>query len=278
VDKDNHRFVDQLLVPPGKEEYVYEVFHENSKLSPYQEASLSQEKILEELGKLYECLPYDGYPTVDLPASLPPLNMPLDQAITHRRSRRDFIPSIITLDEVATLLIYAYGVRQRNTDFPRSFRFVPSGGGLFPLELYLYTTCLKGQAPGIYHYNPLNNHLRLIKEGHYTPTLAESTVQPEVIQHACAVIFLTGIFQRSIFKYGERGYRFILMESGHVAQNINLVAGALGMGCVNIGGFFDRKVDSFLGLDGVTHSTLYLIALGRSSTNNKVLLRESEGI
>jgi SagB-type dehydrogenase family enzyme len=265
MNMDNHRFVDQLLVPPGKEEYLYEVFHENSKLSPYHEASLSQEKILEELGRLYECLPYHGYPIVELPASLPPLNRPLDEALQDRRSIRDFVPSTIALDEVATLLTYAYGVRQRNADFPRSFRFIPSGGGLFPLELYLYTTCLEGQPPGVYHYHPLNNHLRLVKEGHHTQTLAESTVQPEVIEHACVVIFLTGIFQRSVFKYGERGYRFILMESGHAAQNINLVAGALGMGCVNIGGFFDRKVDAFLGLDGVTHSTLYLIALGRSS-------------
>ena len=263
MNSNHHRFVQKLIVPPGKEEYLWEVFHENSKLSRYHEGALSQEQILQELERYYECLPYDGYPTVALPASLRALRLTLDEAIIQRCSKRNFVPTTISLNEVGTLLTYAYGVRQRNADFPRSFRFVPSGGGLFPLEIYLYTSCLEGQPPGLYHYHPLKNHLCLIKEGHHRSSLAETAVQAEVIQTASVIMFLTAIFQRSVFKYGDRGYRFILMETGHVAQNIDLVAEALEMGCVNIGGFFDREVDSFLGLDGVTHSTLYMLALGR---------------
>jgi nitroreductase len=47
-----------------------------------------------------------------------------------------------------------------------------------------------------------------------------------------------------------------------VAQNINLVANALGLGCVNIGGYYDREIDDLIGLDGVTHSTIYIVAVG----------------
>lgn len=79
------------------------------------------------------------------------------------------------------------------------------------------------------------------------------------------IVFITAIFERSVFKYGDRGYRFIFLEAGHVAQNMNLVCAALGLGCVNIGGFFDREIDDLLDLDGITHSTLYMLALGRKT-------------
>jgi SagB-type dehydrogenase family enzyme len=76
------------------------------------------------------------------------------------------------------------------------------------------------------------------------------------------IVFITAIFERSVFKYGNRGYRFVLLEAGHVAQNLNLATTALGLSCCNIGGFFDRDVDRFLGLDGIGHSTVYLVGIG----------------
>jgi SagB-type dehydrogenase family enzyme len=94
-------------------------------------------------------------------------------------------------------------------------------------------------------------------------------MQPELAQGASLIIFLTAIFERSTFKYGERGYRFILLEAGHVAQNLNLVANALGLGCANIGGYFDREIDDLLELDGVTHSTIYMIAIGGKTDTSK---------
>jgi SagB-type dehydrogenase family enzyme len=81
---------------------------------------------------------------------------------------------------------------------------------------------------------------------------------------ASLLIFISAVFERSIIKYGDRGYRFILLEAGHVAQNMSLLANSLGLGCVTIGGFFDRLVDDFLGLDGVTHSGIYLMGLGKN--------------
>ena len=70
------------------------------------------------------------------------------------------------------------------------------------------------------------------------------------------------IFGRTRFKYGLRGYRFALLEAGHVAQNLLLAATALGLAAVPLGAFFDRRADVFLRLDGVNESTLYTIAVG----------------
>jgi SagB-type dehydrogenase family enzyme len=75
---------------------------------------------------------------------------------------------------------------------------------------------------------------------------------------------VTALFGRSTFKYGPRGYRFVLLEAGHVAQNINLTASALKLGSLNLGGFIDRETDAFLHLDGVSHSTVYSIAVGKA--------------
>ena len=73
---------------------------------------------------------------------------------------------------------------------------------------------------------------------------------------------MTAMFWRSRFKYGARAYRFTLLEAGHVAQNFLLAVAALGLAAVPIGGFYDREVDSLLGVDGLYESSLYLLPLG----------------
>ena len=72
------------------------------------------------------------------------------------------------------------------------------------------------------------------------------------------MIFVAAVFGRTRFKYGVRGYRFALLEAGHVGQNVLLAATALGLGAVPLGGYYDRLTDEFLGLDGVNESTLYI--------------------
>ncbi len=83
-----------------------------------------------------------------------------------------------------------------------------------------------------------------------------------MIEAAAAVILITAVFQRTTFKYGERGYRFALIEAGHVAQNIDLVASALGLPAANLGGFFDRELEMLLDVDGVEQSLVYAVAIG----------------
>ena len=254
-----------LLLSPGNEDHLWELFHENSKISHY-DRSPSDEEVLERMRQLHESLPFEGYPIIDLPKSLAPLHLPLVEAITSRVSVRDMAPCRLTLENLATLLHYAYGITRdnRGTALPRPFRAAPSGGALYPLELFFHSAHIEDLQAGCYHYNPSKNHLRLLRQGDATRAISEALVQPDIALGASLIVFITTIFERSIFKYGDRGYRFILLEAGHVAQNLNLVATALDLGCVNIGGFFDRHVDDLLGLDGLTHSTLYLVAIGKS--------------
>ena len=253
-----------ILLPQGNQDEIWELFHENSKVTRFSKPFLDEE-IRARTAELHEVLPFEGYPIVELPDSLSLLKLSLRDAITKRVSCRKMAPSSLPLMDVATLLHYAYGVTRNKTesDALRSFRVVPSGGGLYPLEMFFNSSHIAGVEPGLYHYNSLRHYLRLLRGGDTTPLIADGTVYPDLVLGASLVLFITAVFERSVFKYGDRGYRFILLEAGHVAQNINLVATALGLGCVNIGGYFDRDVDEFIGLDGVTHSTIYMIAIGK---------------
>jgi len=244
---------------------LWELYHENSKVSPYNNAPLSKQKMIERLDRMDEALVYDTSPRIALPETLP-LDGRIDEMFKNRISVREMSPKILTLAEVSTLLFYTYGATRDNlgTGISRSFRIVPSGGGLYPLELYFYSKHVEGLDAGFYHYNPIKSELRQVFTGNYDTALSQAIIQKEFVSDSSILVFITAIFERSIFKYAERGYRLILLEAGHVSQNLALVSNALGLGHVCIAGFYDRKVDDILDIDGVTHSTLYVNAMGKA--------------
>ena len=259
----NHALWQEKYLPDVYKDHAWELFHENSKLGRYQKP-VSDEQVLTRMESFYESLPFEGYPVTQLP---PPADLNvvgLGDALVNRISTRDLSPLLLPLVNLSTLLHYGYGITRQNkgTNFPRPFRTVPSGGALYPLEIFFHARNIERLPSGLYHYNPSQNHVRCLREGDETQAIASSVVQPDVVNGTSLTIFLTAIFERSVFKYGDRGYRFILIEAGHVAQNMNLVSAALGLGILNIGGFFDREIDDWLAIDGITQSTLYVLGIG----------------
>jgi SagB-type dehydrogenase family enzyme len=258
-----------LLLSPGDAEQIWELFHENSKIGRHS-FGLSDQQAWERLSRFHESLPFSGYPVVRLPRKLEPITQSLARAITTRASVHDMTPKTLTIRRLATILSYAYGTKREGQSpaSTRQLRVVPSAGALYPLEVFVYSEHVKRLAAGLYHYNPVKNQLRRLRRGNEISKIAQAIVQSDVAYGASLLVFITAVFERSVFKYGDRGYRFVLLEAGHVAQNINLVAGAMGLGCLNIGGFYDREIDEYLDLDGVTHSTIYLVAVGRDEKAN----------
>lgn len=190
------------------------------------------------------------------------LRMPLGTALARRRSVRSFAPTPLSLPELAALLRAGYGVTgtlEAGTEV-QPLRAAPSGGALYPLELSVTARRVDGLEPGLYHFDPLDDVLELLAPGHQA--MAPATPFAEVAGAAAAVIVVSAVFWRSRFKYGLRGYRFALLEAGHVAQNVLLAATSLGLGSVPLGGFYDRRVDEVIGVDGVDESALYLICAG----------------
>jgi SagB-type dehydrogenase family enzyme len=200
-------------------------------------------------------------PAVELGPSAS-LAMPLGKALAARRSARSFATTPLPLRELAALLRAGYGItgELRAGDGVQPLRAAPSGGALYPLELTVGARHVEGLEPGLYHFDPLDDALEKVREG--PVAIAATTPFADIAAEAAAVIVVSAVFWRSRFKYGLRGYRFALLEAGHVAQNILLAAAALELASVPLGGFYDRRVDEVLGVNGVDESALYLLCVG----------------
>jgi SagB-type dehydrogenase family enzyme len=195
---------------------------------------------------------------------LPPPALPttsLAAAFAARASARAFCETPLELGALATLLWAAYGVSHASADLP--LRTVPSGGALYPLELYALCLRVDGLARGLYHYDPLRHVLEPLGGDVPQERLEALTAYPELVVPAGVVLFATALFWRTRFKYGLRGYRFALLEAGHVAQNVLLAAAALDAAAVPVGGVFDRRVEQLLEVDGVDESLVYALSVGR---------------
>ncbi|MEO7194201.1 MAG: SagB/ThcOx family dehydrogenase [Pseudonocardiaceae bacterium] len=254
----------ELTHPPAPDDELWGLFHENSKVGRHF-LGLPDAAVAARMRELPESLSYEQYRAVPLPRDRTPLSAPLGPVMRGRTSVHAFQPDAVPLGQLSSLLYHACGVTRpaAETGQVRSWRAAPSPGGLYPLELYLHTTRVAGLEAGLYHYNPVRDELRHLSEGDMTREIASCFVQGAIAYDAPVFVFLTAWFERVTFKYADRGYRFALLEAGHVAQNLNLAAGALGLGALNLGGYFDHELDDLLGLDGVSASTVYALALGR---------------
>lgn len=207
------------------------------------------------------------------PPSLP--DMPLASALSQRSSCRRFVSTPIEKVELGTTLHAGYGVLER-VELWGEFcvRPVPSGGGLYPLELYVLAQHVRNIDAGVYHYVPLGHRLEVVRPDALPAHLSSEIFlgQPYLVQ-AAAIVVITAVVERSLWKYDDRGYRYIVLEAGHVAQNINLCAASLGLATLNLGGFFDEDMSALLKLDADREIALYGIALGHSEVADQLEAR-----
>lgn len=248
-----------------------EAYHEASKIYPSCAArDTAGVRLLEatpqlQLSAVRAVKRHGSRPALALPPpALPPRT--LVDAIASRRSGRTFAPEALSLSELASLLYAAYGVTHlaRLPDGKRGqpLRSVPSGGALYPLELYVLAQRVATLERGLYHFDPLRHVLeRLPLDAAHAP--ADLGAYPELLEPAAALVLVTAMFWRTRFKYALRGYRFALLEAGHVGQNFLLAAAVLGLAAVPVGGVYDCRVEELLGLDGVDESLVYVLSVGR---------------
>jgi SagB-type dehydrogenase family enzyme len=142
-------------------------------------------------------------------------------------------------------------------------RLVPSGGALYPLELYVLALAVVDVEQCALHYNPFRHRLEKLGEAGRAD-VGQALVNPSLAERGAALLVVTAMFWRSRFKYGLRGYRFALLEAGHVVQNAVLAAATLGLAALPLGGFYDRRLDALVGADGLDEASVYALVLGGS--------------
>lgn len=187
---------------------------------------------------------------------------PLMKLIRARHSCRDFAPRAMRIEDLATLLGGAYGITRRGEIYDRA---APSAGGLYPLEVYVVTRAIDSLPDGIYHYNVRGHVLEFVRSACGPGDLGQILLGQQFLEQANALVLLSAVFARTQKKYGPRGYRYALLEAGHVAQNLCLLAAEQGLGGLCVGGFFDRRLNRLLQLDGVEQAVVYAVAIGHSA-------------
>lgn len=210
---------------------------------------------------------YPRFPTLTLETSDEFNDRELAQLLMKRESRRAFSTKTINNHELSVLLRYGAGVSPKNNCSAQGHRRVyPSAGALYPLELYPFVTRNgEGLPSGLYHYDVFNHQLETLPFADREIWHVALSNGQSFLSLSSLVIFLTAIFRRPQVKYGERGYRSVLLEAGHIGQNIYLVAEALALQCVAFHGneVFDTLCEQFLGIDGNNESIVYALALGK---------------
>jgi SagB-type dehydrogenase family enzyme len=233
------------------------IYHQHSSMGPETQFRLT----LPEVEAFTLNLDYKVYPgAARIPLSHPePVAVGLENAIRRRHSERSFSPQPVSLDTLAKLLELGCGVTKEQ-QVPR--RAAPSPGGLYAVETYALAFSVEGLSRAIYHYAVLDHALELVR-----PVPGPEVLQPflpPVLSKAepAVVLALSVIFPRVQTKYLERGYRFALLEAGHIAQNFLLTATALNLSAVPVGGFWDEPLNSLMGFESTTEALVYFVFIG----------------
>ncbi|WP_434427082.1 SagB/ThcOx family dehydrogenase [Nannocystis pusilla] len=233
------------------------VYHQHSSMGPEWTGTLTVAEV-EALTLNLDYKRYPGAPTIALPRP-EPLTASFEALIRRRRSARTFSRRTVSQRELAKLLELSAGVTAP-LEVPR--RAAPSPGGLYPVEVYPLVFSLEALTPGVYHYAALDHALELVRPVAGFDVMREF-LPPDLFDSGPPLVLaLTVVFARVQAKYLERGYRFALLEAGHIAQNILLAATALDLHAVPVGGFWDEPFNALLGLEPATEAVVYAILIG----------------
>lgn len=201
---------------------------------------------------------YSLFPPIALPDS--------DGVLWHDilRKRRSNSESIqqnkVSLSCLSYVLQCGYGIQNREDEKRREHRTVPSGGKRYPLEIYsLLFRPIDSVKPGVYHYGIQSHVLEPVSVEHFGPETLTSFSPVPCTRMATGIICITGVFDRTVRKYGSRGYRFILLEAGHVAQNMILAGTEKGMNMVPVGGVNEETMEKQMGLNTMDERIVYVL-------------------
>ena len=182
-------------------------------------------------------------------------------ALARRRSVRAYAPEPLALAELSALLWAAAGVTAREEGF--AFRTAPSAGGLYPIEHYVVANRVEGLEQGLYHYDVLGRALERLRAADLRLPVARAALDQRIAALAQVVFVWTAVLERSRWKYGERFLRYVLLDAGHIAQNVALAATALDLGTCQIAAIFDEEAADLLGVDPDKEPVVYMSTAGR---------------
>jgi SagB-type dehydrogenase family enzyme len=172
-------------------------------------------------------------------------------------------PDSLLLARLSELLFTSYGITAK-VPYPgqtRYLRSAPSAGGLYPAEIYLIARDESGLPAGLYHYQSREHALCRYWDSHVWSSLESACLWHPAISNCNLVLVVTAIFFRSAWRYEDRAYRRIFLDTGHLLANLTLAASLQDYRAHLIGGFVDQPLNDLLYLDSTQEGALAILAL-----------------
>lgn len=174
-----------------------------------------------------------------------------EEALAKRRSVREFTTQALNFGQIGQLAWAGQGI----TEPGKGFRTAPSAGAIYPIELYFATQ------EGLFVYHPDKHNLEELSSRDIRDRLAAAAFEQKTVAKAACDIIIAGSVKKLSSDYGNKARRYMLLEAGHIAQNIQLQAVSLGLGSVPVGAFEIRNVSKVCRLPA-NLEPIYIICVG----------------
>ena len=205
---------------------------------------------------------YTRFKKIKLPQ--PNMSVDISQAVIGRRSVREWGSGSISLQEISNILFFSCGITEHALDENKSKRAQASAGGRYPIEVYFLIFKEGELKRAVYHYNVKEHALDVLYDlDSIDKNLIETMYSKRWDEEASLGIIITGVVSRTVSKYGERGYRYMYLEAGAVAQTMSTVADSQGIGCVIMGGTNDTDIEKVLDIDGDEETHIISLLAGK---------------
>lgn len=193
-------------------------------------------------------------------------DLSITQGIINRKSLRKYAEGTMTLKELSYLLYTTHGVKEILKEGMATFRTVPSGGARHPFETYLAVLDVEGLKPGIYHYLGLSHALEYLFDVNHLPeALSKASLNQKFVGKGNVTFIWSAVPYRSEWRYHISSHKTLLLDAGHICQNLYLACEAIDYGTVAIAAYDQEKMDALLKLDGEDEFVVYLAPVGKKS-------------
>lgn len=187
----------------------------------------------------------------------------LKEAIAKRESRRDYTKEPLSLKELSFLLWCTQGIKEVLQGYV-TLRAVPSAGARHAFETDLLANNVTGLEPGLYRYLAIDHKLTAVnKEETLSRRAVQACLGQEMVADSAVMFIWTAVTHRMTWRYGERGYRYLFLDAGHVCQNLYLAAEAIQSGVCAIGAYSDDQMNKLLGIGGKEQFVIYMATVGK---------------
>jgi SagB-type dehydrogenase family enzyme len=182
--------------------------------------------------------------------------------LSRRKTTRKLIRKPLAAEQFKELVWAAFGHTHIYRDI--KMRTAPSAGATYPIEIYFILEDIDNMADGLYGYSTSKEEPTLLSQGKYLDSIRSASLDQQFISAANLAVLMVYNPDRILPEYGENSFKYALLECGHIAQNLQLMATELELGSVPVGAFDERAINKIIGA-GSYKETLYMVIIGATA-------------